>query len=51
MLKADFSIWNLERNFSGDNSTAEKRTRIMVALTATMITVEIIAGHFSTRQH
>lgn len=46
MHTADTSIWKHEHNFSGDTSSAEKRTRIVVALTATMMIVEIIAGYF-----
>jgi cation diffusion facilitator family transporter len=46
MHTADISTWKHEHNFSGDTSAAEKRTRIVVALTATMMTVEIIAGYF-----
>jgi cation diffusion facilitator family transporter len=46
MHTADISTWKHEHNFSGDTSSAEKRTRIVVALTATMMTVEIIAGYF-----
>jgi cation diffusion facilitator family transporter len=46
MHTADISAWKHEHNFSGDTSSAEKRTRIVVALTATMMTVEIIAGYF-----
>jgi len=46
MHTTDISIWKHEHNFSGDTSAAEKRTRIVVVLTATMMTVEIIAGYF-----
>ena len=46
MHTADISTWKHEHNFSGDTSSAEKRTRIVVVLTATMMTVEIIAGYF-----
>jgi cation diffusion facilitator family transporter len=46
MHTTDISIWKHEHNFSGDTSSAEKRTRIVVALTATMMIVEIIAGYF-----
>jgi cation diffusion facilitator family transporter len=46
MHTTDISIWKHEHNFSGDTSSAEKRTRIVVALTATMMIVEIITGYF-----
>jgi len=46
MHAADISTWKHEHNFSGDTSSAEKRTRIVLAFTATMMTVEIIAGYF-----
>jgi cation diffusion facilitator family transporter len=46
MHTTDISTWKHEHNFSGDTSSAEKRTRIVVALTATMMIVEIIAGYF-----
>jgi cation diffusion facilitator family transporter len=46
MHTTDILIWKHEHNFSGDTSSAEKRTRIVVALTATMMIVEIIAGYF-----
>jgi len=46
MHSADISTWKHEHNFSGDTSSAEKRTRIVVVFTATMMIVEIIAGHF-----
>jgi cation diffusion facilitator family transporter len=46
MHTTDISAWKHEHNFSGDTSSAEKRTRIVIALTATMMIVEIIAGYF-----
>jgi cation diffusion facilitator family transporter len=46
MHTTDISAWKHEHNFSGDTSSAEKRTRIVVVLTATMMVVEIIAGYF-----
>jgi cation diffusion facilitator family transporter len=46
MHTTDISTWKHEHNFSGDTSSAEKRTRIVVVLTATMMTVEIVAGYF-----
>ncbi len=46
MHVTDISTWKHEHNFPGDTSSAEKRTRIVVALTATMMIVEIIAGYF-----
>ena len=45
MHKADISIWQHEHNFCGDTSSAEKRTRRVVALTGGMMLVEIVAGH------
>ena len=42
----DISVWKHEHNFSGDTSSAEKRTRMVVALTAAMMIVEIVAGYF-----
>jgi cation diffusion facilitator family transporter len=46
MHTVDISAWKHEHNFSGDTSSAEKRTRVVVVLTATMMIVEIIAGYF-----
>ncbi|HEV2248567.1 MAG TPA: CDF family Co(II)/Ni(II) efflux transporter DmeF [Terriglobia bacterium] len=46
MHKTDISIWQHEHNFCGDTSSAEKRTRRVVALTGGMMLVEIVAGHF-----
>jgi cation diffusion facilitator family transporter len=46
MHTADISTWKHEHNFSGDTSSAEKRTRIVVVFTAVMMTVEVIAGHY-----
>ena len=46
MHTTDISIWKHEHNFSGDTSSAEKRTRIVVVFTVVMMIVEIIAGHF-----
>ncbi len=46
MHTTDISIWQHEHNFSGDTSSAEKRTRRVVALTAGMMLVEIVAGYF-----
>jgi cation diffusion facilitator family transporter len=46
MHATDISTWKHEHNFSGDTSSAEKRTRIVLAFTATMMIVEIIAGYF-----
>ena len=42
----DISIWQHEHNFSGDTSSAEKRTRRVVALTGAMMLVEVVAGYF-----
>lgn len=46
MHTTDISIWQHEHNFSGDTSSAEKRTRRVVVLTAGMMLVEIVAGYF-----
>jgi cation diffusion facilitator family transporter len=46
MHTTDISIWQHEHDFSGDTSSAEKRTRKVVAVAATMMVVEIIAGYF-----
>jgi cation diffusion facilitator family transporter len=46
MHTTDISIWKHDHNFSGDTSSAEKRTRIVVVFTAAMMIVEIIAGQF-----
>jgi len=46
MHTTDISIWQHEHNFSGDTASAEKRTRIVIVLTAAMMIAEIIAGHF-----
>ena len=46
MPTTDISIWKYDHDFSGDTSSAEKRTRIVVLFTAAMMIVEIIAGHF-----
>ena len=46
MHTTDISAWKHEHNFSGDTSSAEKRTRRVLVLTATMMIVEIIAGYF-----
>ena len=46
MHSTDISVWQHEHNFSGDTSSAEKRTRRVVALTGGMMLVEIVAGYF-----
>lgn len=46
MHTTDISIWQHEHNFSGDTSSAEKRTRRVVVLTGGMMLVEIVAGYF-----
>src|SRR6185437_3972192 len=46
MHTTDISIWQHEHNFSGDTTYAEKRTRMVVVLTAGMMLVEIVAGYF-----
>jgi cation diffusion facilitator family transporter len=42
----DIAAWKHEHNFSGDTSSAEKRTRRVVVLTGAMMVVEIVAGYF-----
>jgi cation diffusion facilitator family transporter len=46
MHTTDISIWRHEHNFCGDTSYAEKRTRMVVVLTAGMMIVEIVSGYF-----
>lgn len=46
MHTTDISIWQHDHNFSGDTSSAEKRTRRVVVLTAAMMLIEIVAGYF-----
>jgi cation diffusion facilitator family transporter len=46
MHTTDISNWQHDHNFSGDTSSAEKRTRMVVVLTAGMMLVEIVAGYF-----
>jgi len=47
MHTTDLSPWKHEHNFSGDTSSAEKRTRKVLVLTGAMMLVEIVAGYFS----
>jgi cation diffusion facilitator family transporter len=46
MHTTDLSTWQHEHNFSGDTSSAEKRTLRVVVLTGAMMLVEIVAGYF-----
>jgi len=46
MHTTDLSRWRHEHDFSGDTSSAERRTRRVVVLTGGMMLVEIIAGYF-----
>jgi len=46
MHTTDISAWQHDHNFSGDTSSAEKRTRRVVVLTTAMMLVEIVAGYF-----
>jgi len=46
MHTTDISIWKHDHNFCGDTSSAEKRTRRVIAFTVAMMIVEIVAGHF-----
>jgi cation diffusion facilitator family transporter len=44
MHTTDISAWKHEHNFTADTSSAEKRTQKVIALTAFMMIVEIVAG-------
>lgn len=44
MHTTDVSLWKHEHNFTADTTSAEKRTRKVIALTAVMMVVEIVAG-------
>src|SRR5690349_12586666 len=44
MHTIDVSRWKHGHNFVADTSSAEKRTRKVIALTAVMMVVEIVAG-------
>lgn len=44
MHTTDISAWKHEHDFSADTSSAEKRTHKVIALTAIMMVVEIVAG-------
>src|SRR5690242_928364 len=44
MHTTDVSSWKHEHNFVSDTTSAEKRTRKVIALTAIMMVVEITAG-------
>ncbi len=46
MHTTDISIWKHPHDFSGDTSSAEKRTRIVIGFAAIMMIVEIIAGYY-----
>lgn len=46
MHTTDISTWKHEHNFSGDTTSAEKRTRRVMVLTGAMMLVEIVAGYF-----
>src|ERR1700744_361593 len=46
MHTTDISLWKHEHNFSGDTSSAEKRTRIVMVFTGVMMIGELITGHF-----
>lgn len=46
MHTKDISLWQHEHNFSGDTSSAEKRTRNVAILTGAMMLTEIVAGYF-----
>ena len=45
MRASDISIWKHEHDFSGDTSSAEKRTRKVIALTTIWMVVEIVTGY------
>jgi cation diffusion facilitator family transporter len=44
MHTTDLSLWKHSHNFTNDTSSAEKRTHKVIALTAFMMVVEIVAG-------
>ncbi len=44
MNHTDLSRWQHSHDYGADSSAAERRTRIVIAITATMMVVEIIAG-------
>jgi cation diffusion facilitator family transporter len=44
MHTTNVSAWKHEHNFTDDTSSAEKRTHIIIVLTAIMMVVEIVAG-------
>src|SRR5689334_19217122 len=46
MHTTNISAWQHDHNFSGDTSSAEKRTRRVVVLTGGMMLIEIVAGYF-----
>jgi cation diffusion facilitator family transporter len=46
MHTTNISAWQHGHDFSGDTSSAEKRTRRVVVLTGGMMLVEIVAGYF-----
>jgi len=47
MERTDHSHLRHSHDFAVDSAVAERRTRIVIAITATMMVVEIIAGFFS----
>ncbi|MFN7140973.1 MAG: CDF family Co(II)/Ni(II) efflux transporter DmeF [Limisphaerales bacterium] len=44
MHKVDRKLWGHSHEFTADFSVAERRTRIVIAITATMMVIEIAAG-------
>jgi cation diffusion facilitator family transporter len=46
MHTTNISVWQHDHNFTGDTSSAERRTHRVIALTAVWMIVEIIAGFF-----
>src|SRR5512137_709929 len=44
MHRTDLTRWQHSHDYSLDSSAAERRTRIVIAITATMMVVEIAAG-------
>src|SRR4051812_40015063 len=44
MERTELSAWQHSHDFSIDSSSAEKRTRIVVAITAAMMVIELAAG-------
>ena len=44
MHRTDHSRWKHSHSYASDSSVAERRTRIVIGITATLTIVEIAAG-------